>query len=638
LEEGAIFPWARASHRVGRQSWYWYTLSDLAQKYKFSLSTQVRNLPKKILDLILYGDPEDSPTGGFEGVVKNLERRWRETESEWTRSEIERYMTFEPCPACKGMRLKPEALSVLVEGKNIAELASNSSQSLLLFVNKLAGTFSGKKELTKVAGPLLKEVSARLKFLIDVGLEYLTLDRSSTTLAGGEAQRVRLATQIGSGLSGVIYVLDEPSVGLHARDHSRLIQTLKRLRNYGNTILVVEHDRETMREADWILDLGPGAGRNGGKLIFEGEYQKLLKAKTLTGEYLADKKKIQIPRPTSHVRSPGGRANSKFLIIQGAQEHNLKNIEVKIPLGKLVCISGVSGSGKSSLVNDILAKALLRHFYNSKEHPGAHDKIEGVDNLDKVVVVDQSPIGRTPRSNPATYTGTFSFIRELFAKTREARSRGYKAGRFSFNVKGGRCEVCEGQGVKKIEMYFLPDIYVECEECKGSRYNHEALSIQYNGLNISQVLSLSSEEALSFFKNIPQIKMRLGTLNEVGLGYMKLGQPATTLSGGEAQRVKLATELAKKATGKTLYILDEPTTGLHFEDIRKLLVVLRALVSKGNTVLVIEHNLDVLKNADWLIDLGPEGGEKGGRVVAEGTPEEISKLRASITGQWLKKA
>ncbi|MBI2023853.1 excinuclease ABC subunit UvrA [Candidatus Giovannonibacteria bacterium] len=626
LEEGAIFPWARASHRVGRQSWYWYMLSDLSQKYNFSLSVPAKDLPKKVLEIILHGDPD----GNYEGVVPNLERRWKETESEWTRAEIERYMNFESCPACKGQRLKPEALAVLIEGKNIADIANFSAEEAVLFTKKIDNAFSRKKESAKIASPLLKEISARLQFLIDVGLEYLTLDRTSTTLAGGEAQRVRLATQIGSGLSGVIYVLDEPSIGLHARDHARLIETLKKLRDYGNSILVVEHDAETMKESDWILDLGPGAGKNGGKIIFEGTYSKLLKSDTPTADYLSGRKSLLIKKNRDK------KEDKKILSIKGAADHNLKNVDVDIPLGKLVCVSGVSGSGKSTLVNDILAKALMKHFYGSRENPGKHKEINGIENLDKVVVVDQSPIGRTPRSNPATYTGTFSFIREIFSKTREARSRGFKSGRFSFNVKGGRCEVCEGQGVKKIEMYFLPDIYVECEECKGTRYNKESLAIQYNGLNISQVLDLSIEDSLKFFKNLPQIYQRLETLNEVGLGYMKLGQSATTLSGGEAQRVKLATELAKKATGSTLYILDEPTTGLHFEDIRKLLVVLEALVDRGNTVLIIEHNLDVLKNADWIIDLGPEGGNKGGQIVATGTPEEISKSKNSITGRWLR--
>ncbi len=632
LDEGAILPWARASHRVGRQSWYWYMLSELAQKRKFLLSEPIKNLSKKNLDLVLYGDTDEIGSGGYEGVIPNLERRWKETDSEWTRSEIERYMTFEPCPECKGQRLKPEALSVLVGGKNIAGYVNESSEALSLLIKKLEKDFLSKKEIFKISGPILKEIFARLNFLINVGLEYLTLDRTSTTLAGGEAQRVRLATQIGCGLSGVIYVLDEPSIGLHASDHARLIETLKKLRDYGNTILVVEHDRETMKESDWIIDLGPGAGRHGGKIIFEGPYSKIIKADTLTADYLSGRTKLLIDK-----KAPQENLKKEFLVVKEASEHNLKNINVEIPLKKLVCISGVSGSGKSTLVNDILSKALLKHFYGSKDNPGEHKEIQGLENLDKVVVVDQSPIGRTPRSNPATYTGTFSFIRELFAATREARSRGYKAGRFSFNVKGGRCEVCEGQGLKKIEMYFLPDIYVECEECKGTRYNKEALSILYNGKHISEVLNLSIEETFAFFKNIPQISQRIETLNDVGLGYMKLGQSATTLSGGEAQRVKLATELAKRATGRTLYILDEPTTGLHFEDVRKLLAVLRALVDKGNSVLVIEHNLDVLKNADWVIDLGPEGGDKGGKIVAEGIPEELGGNKNSLTGKWLNK-
>ncbi len=634
LDEGAIMPWSRASHRVGRpaspagrQSWYWYMLSDLAEKYRFSLNVSVKNLSPQATQLILHGDP----AGNYEGVIPNLKRRWKETESEWSRSEIERYMTLEICPECKGTRLKPEVRSVRIEGKNIAEVSRMSSADAFAFASRLQKIMAGRAGLNKIASPLLKEISARLKFLINVGLEYLTLDRSAATLAGGEAQRVRLATQIGSGLSGVIYVLDEPSIGLHARDHHRLIETLKTLRDFGNTVLVVEHDRETMEEADWIIDLGPGAGHHGGKIIFEGEFSKLKKADTPTGHYLSGKKSLIISK------TQDARDKEEYLTIINAKEHNLKNVTAKIPLGKLVAVSGVSGSGKSTLVGDVLSRALLRHFYGSRENPGAHDEIRGLEHLDKVVVVDQSPIGRTPRSNPATYTGTFSFIRDLFAATRDARSRGYKAGRFSFNVKGGRCEACEGQGVKKIEMYFLPDIYSECEECKGTRYNKEALSILYNGLTISQVLDLSVEDALHFFRNIPQIHARLATLHEVGLDYMKLGQSATTLSGGEAQRVKLATELSKRGTGKTLYILDEPTTGLHFEDIRKLLTVLRALVEKGNSVLVIEHNLDVLKNADWIIDLGPEGGEGGGRIIAEGAPADIQKTKGSITGEWLRR-
>ncbi len=486
----------------------------------------------------------------------------------------------------------------------------------------------------KIASPLIKEILKRLTFLKDVGLEYLTIARGSTTLSGGEAQRIQLATQIGSRLTGILYVLDEPSVGLHPRDHERLVQTLKDLRDLGNTVIVVEHDAETMRSADWIVDLGPGAGKQGGRIVFSGTPQDLARAKTLTGEYLSGRKKVQIPtspKPPA-TRRPG------FIRVLGALEHNLKDIDIDIPLGKFVCISGVSGSGKSTLMNDILAKALLAKFYGAHMIPGAHKGIEGIEHVNKAVVVDQSPIGRTPRSNPATYTGAFAFIRDVFAKTIEARARGYTPGRFSFNVKGGRCEQCEGQGVKKIEMHFLPDVYVECEECRGSRYNREALEIEYNGKNIAQVLDMSVGEALDFFGAIPAICAKFQTLVDVGLGYMSVGQPAPTLSGGEAQRVKLATELSRRDTGRTLYILDEPTTGLHFDDVQKLLNILSALVRRGNTVLVIEHNLDVLRNADWIIDLGPEGGDAGGRVVAEGAPRDIMKVKKSYTGQWLKKS
>ncbi|MEK9209424.1 MAG: excinuclease ABC subunit UvrA, partial [Patescibacteria group bacterium] len=667
-------PWARASHRVGRQSWYWWIIEDIANRYGFSVNIPVKNLPPQIINLILYGETAMSSkvknqslklknNGGFEGVVSNLKRRWKETESDWTRQELERYMRIEKCRVCAGARLKEEALNVLITGKNIAEISALAVINALEFINKLfraSGPNSSADK--KIILSLGKEISERLQFLIDVGLDYLTLDRESTTLAGGEAQRVRIATQIGSGLSGVIYVLDEPSVGLHPRDHFRLIKTLKNLRDLGNTVIVVEHDALTMKEANWIIDLGPGAGEKGGKVIFEGTYKQLLKSKTLTGEYLSGKRKVKVDGNRFKVRAVGlvngkellgtnqkpktknqtfcqdPQPKTNYLVIKGAKEHNLKNIDVEIPLRKFVCVSGVSGSGKSTLVNDILGRALQRHFYSSKEEPGQHKKILGIENLNKVVLVDQSPIGRTPRSNSATYTGVFSFTRELFSKTLEARLRGYKPGRFSFNVKGGRCEVCEGQGVKKIEMYFLSDIFVECEECQGSRYNKEALKINYKGKNIAEVLNMSVEQALIFFGNIPQIKLRLKTLVEVGLGYIKLGQSATTLSGGEAQRVKLATELAKKATGDTLYILDEPTTGLHFDDILKLLKVLKALVNKGNSVLVIEHNLDVLRNADWIIDLGPEGGENGGKIIAKGTLKEIiSQKNVSHTGKWLKK-
>ncbi|MDP3935174.1 MAG: excinuclease ABC subunit UvrA [Candidatus Giovannonibacteria bacterium] len=635
LAEGAIRAWATASHKVGRpalpagrQSWYWWILSDLAERHNFSLNAPFGKLPASIQKIILQGDGEK-----FEGVIENLKRRWKETASEWTREEIEKYMKVEICPACAGRRLKPEALAVTYADKNISEISA-------LTISNARDFFRPKIEGAAALKPLLKEISRRLEFLLEVGLDYLTIDRESTTLAGGEAQRVRLATQIGSSLTGVIYVLDEPSIGLHSRDHARLIKTLKDLRDLGNTVLVVEHDAETMREADWIIDLGPGAGKHGGKVIFEGEYSELLKAKTLTGEYLSGKREVKAAAPSLKSDFKSQKKSDFFpgvtaLIIKGAQEHNLKNIDVKIPLGKLVVVSGVSGSGKSSLISDILAKALLKYFYGSKEEPGKHKKIDGLENIDKAVLVDQSPIGRTPRSNPATYTGVFSFMREIYARTVEARARGYKTGRFSFNVKGGRCEVCEGQGVKKIEMYFLPDIYVECEECHGKRYNKEALEILYQNKNIADVLNFSIEEAHKFFKDIPQIDQRLKTLVDVGLGYMKLGQPATTLSGGEAQRVKLAFELSKKATGRTLYILDEPTTGLHFDDIQKLLNILSALVEKGNSVVVIEHNLDVLKNADWIIDLGPDGGGNGGEIVAEGTPKEIASHKKSYTGQWL---
>lgn len=626
LLEGAIQPWARASHKVGRQSWYWWMLEDLASRYKFSLDRPIAELPKKIVDIILNGDSsvESEQAGKFEGVIPNLKRRWKETESEWSRAEIEKYMIVQTCDMCGGKRLKPEALAVTIDEHTIADVSDLSIADTLTFFKTYI------KKSPKEVALVLKEIIRRLDFLMNVGLEYMTLSRTSTTLAGGEAQRVRLATQIGSHLTGVIYVLDEPSIGLHARDHSMLIRTIQQLRNLGNTVLVVEHDRETMSEADWIVDMGPGAGKHGGDVVFEGTYKKVLTARTLTGEYLSGKKEVSIDNALRKKQKP-----EAWLTLGGAKEHNLKNVTLKIPLGKFVCISGVSGSGKSTLINDTLAAALLAHFYNAKALPGEHKSLDGIEHLDKVVVVDQSPIGRTPRSNPATYTGTFGAIRELFARTREARARGYSPGRFSFNVKGGRCEECEGQGVKKIEMYFLPDLYQECEECHGKRYNKEALEIEYQGKSIADVLDLSCEEAVSFFRDIPQIYEKLETLVKVGLGYMKIGQPATTLSGGEAQRVKLATELARRATGKTLYILDEPTTGLHFDDIQKLLIVLDALVERGNTVLVIEHNLDILKNADWIVDLGPEGGAGGGTIVAEGVPADIAKVKKSYTGQYL---
>ncbi|PIV43255.1 MAG: excinuclease ABC subunit UvrA [Candidatus Nealsonbacteria bacterium CG_4_10_14_0_2_um_filter_40_15] len=630
IAEGAIFPWAHASHKIGRQGYFWWQLQELAKIQNFSLDTPIKDLPKNIVDSILYG------SGSFEGVIPNLERRYHETDSEYTRSELEQYMIEKKCEVCKGKRLKQEALSVTLEGKSgIDEIVEMSIDKVKEFFEKLQKpkTRNLKSDELKVSQPIAKEILNRLQFLIDVGLDYLTLERSADTLSGGEEERIRLATQIGSKLSGVLYILDEPSIGLHARDQGRLIETLKKLKDLGNTVIVVEHSKYAIKAADWIIDVGPRAGKHGGKIIFQGTPPQLLRSHTLTGDYLSGRKKVEIEKKTK-IRSQ----NQNYLIIKKASEHNLKNINVKIPLGKFVCITGVSGSGKSSLMNDILAKALLKRFYRAKEEPGAYQSILGIEFLNKAVLVDQSPIGRTPRSNPATYTGAFSYIRDLFTKTKEARIRGYQPGRFSFNVKGGRCEACEGQGVKKIEMYFLPDVYVECEECKGKRFNRETLAIEYKGKNIAQALEMTVEEAMEFFKNIPGLYEKLKTLNEVGLGYVQLGQPAPSLSGGEAQRVKLATELSKKATGKTLYILDEPTTGLHPDDIKKLIFVLRELVNRGNTVICIEHELDVIKNTDYVIDLGPEGGEEGGYIIAEGSPYEIAKNRKSYTGKYLKEA
>lgn len=641
LAEGAIRPWSKTTSRL---TWYNRILEAVCKAYGYSTHTPVKDLPKKFVDIILYGTGERkvkvagefaTHEGGFEmytafeGVIPNLERRYQETDSDYMRSEIEAYMRVRKCPACQGKRLKPEVLAVTVDDKNIVEVSALTIEMAGEFFKNLPKKLSQKD--FSIARQILKEINARISFLLNVGLSYLSLDRGAGTLSGGEAQRIRLATQIGSGLTGVLYILDEPSIGLHQRDNGRLLATLKELRDLGNTVIVVEHDEETIRAADWVVDIGPGAGKHGGEIVAEGPPQIIQKnAKSLTGLYLAGKETIEVPKR----RRPG---TGKKLTIYGAEEFNLKSIDVEIPLGKFVCVTGVSGSGKSTLLNEILAKALYKYFWGSKDEPGKHKKILGIDHLDKVINIDQSPIGRTPRSNPATYTGVFTPIRELFAETKEAKMRGYRAGRFSFNVKGGRCEKCAGDGVIKVEMNFLPDVYITCEECHGKRYNREALEIHYKDKTIADVLDMTVDEAKVFFANIPAIYKKLETLSQVGLGYMHLGQNATTLSGGEAQRIKLATELSRASTGRTLYLLDEPTTGLHFADVKRLIHVLNKLVEKGNTVVVIEHNLDMIKTADWIIDLGPEGGDKGGEVVAVGTPEDVAKVKRSYTGQYLKK-
>jgi excinuclease ABC subunit A len=643
IAEGAIVPWSRTS---SVSTWYMRMVNALADKHGFDLNSPVKEMRPEHLDLVLYGDDGEitlqyTGHGGhrnrwnttFEGVIPNLSRRYKETDSDYVRTEIARYMAEVPCTACHGARLKPESLAVTVDGRNISEVSQLSIDRALDWATRLRAQKSPltKRERT-IANQILKEIHGRLKFLSDVGVDYLTLDRRTRTLAGGEAQRIRLATQIGSALMGVLYVCDEPSIGLHPADDERLIATLKRLRDLGNTVLVVEHDEAMMRAADWIVDLGPGAGAGGGHVVAEGPLRKILACEaSSTGAYLSGRKQINVPEE----RRPG---NGKALVVEGARENNLKDIDVRIPLGMFVCVTGVSGSGKSTLVTDIISRKAAQILYKARERPGEADAITGLEHLDKVVVIDQSPIGRTPRSNPATYTGLFTPVRELFASVPESRLRGYKPGRFSFNVKGGRCEACQGDGYIQIEMQFLPDVEVPCEVCHGARYNREALEILFRGKSIAEVLDMTVAEGVEFFEAFSRVRTKLQTLHDVGLGYIKLGQPATTLSGGEAQRVKLATELSRRATGRTLYILDEPTTGLSFEDVNMLMGVLHRLVDSGNTVLVIEHHIDVIKQADHIIDLGPAGGDRGGEIVAEGTPEQVARARRSATGKYLRAA
>ncbi|MGL5312733.1 MAG: excinuclease ABC subunit UvrA [Peptostreptococcaceae bacterium] len=639
IKQGAIAAWGSANGND--DTYYSKMVQSLADHYNVSLETPFKDLPEDFVQELLYGENNvmvqfvyESKFGGkreyrapFEGVIVNLERRYRETNSDYARDKIEEYMGERPCPKCKGARLKKEVLSVLVDGKNIMQVTDFSVNELIDYIENI--NLSEKQRF--IATEILKEIRGRASFLRDVGLDYLNLSRKAGTLSGGEAQRIRLATQIGSALVGVLYVLDEPSIGLHQRDNDRLIGTLRHLTDIGNTLIVVEHDEDTMREADYVVDIGPGAGVHGGEIVGQGTLDEILEnPESMTGLYLSGKKKIEIPEETRE-------GNGNFIEIVKATENNLKNINVKFPLGKFTCITGVSGSGKSTLINDILYKGVASQVNRLRERPGKHKAIKGIENVDKVINIDQSPIGRTPRSNPATYTGVFDMIRDLFAATNEAKARGYKKGRFSFNVKGGRCEACKGDGIIKIEMHFLPDVYVPCEVCKGERYNRETLQVKYKDKSISDILDMNVEEAVKFFENIPNISRKLETLMDVGLSYIKLGQPSTQLSGGEAQRIKLATELSKRPTGKTLYILDEPTTGLHMADVDKLIHVLQRLADTGNSIVVIEHNLDVIKTCDYIIDLGPEGGDKGGQIVATGTPKEVSKVKGSYTGQFLKK-
>ena len=637
ISEGAItvMGWQSCTDK---KSFTYAILDALSKEYGFSLDTPFEDYPKEVHDVLIHGTNgkevkvyykgqrgEGVYDVAFEGLIRNVERRYRETSSETMKAEYEEFMNITPCSACKGQRLKPGALAVTVGDKNISELTGMSIEKLQTFLKELK--LSNQQLL--IGGQILKEINSRIQFLMDVGLNYLTLGRSTGTLSGGEAQRIRLATQIGSGLVGVAYILDEPSIGLHQRDNDKLLGTLKHLRDLGNSVIVVEHDEDTMREADFIVDIGPGAGEHGGEVVATGNAEEIMQNEnSVTGAYLSGRIRIPVPEVR---RKPTG-----WLKVLGAQENNLKNIDVKFPLGVMTCVTGVSGSGKSSLVNQILYKRLARDLNRARTIPGRHKGIEGLEQLDKVINIDQSPIGRTPRSNPATYTGVFDLIRDLFAATPDAKARGYKKGRFSFNVKGGRCEACSGDGIIKIEMHFLPDVYVPCEVCKGRRYNRETLEVKYKGKNIYDVLDMTVEEAMHFFENVPSIRRKMETLYDVGLSYIRLGQPSTTLSGGEAQRIKLATELSKRSTGKTIYILDEPTTGLHFADVHKLTEILRRLTEDGNTVIVIEHNLDVIKTADYIIDIGPEGGDKGGTVIAEGTPEEVAESPVSYTGKYIK--